>query len=78
MLYKCVDERYDNNGSNTYTLDDFLKMCEHRFDEKPKLFERGSSYAEWTAPDWWQGTLSDALSRGLASAHIVLVPHKEE
>ena len=80
MLYRCVDERYDNNYSNVYTLDEFLDMCRHCFDaaEVPELFERGSSYAQWIFPDWWEGTLSDALSRGLASTRIVLVPSKEE
>ena len=45
MLYKCVDDRYDSNASNVYTLDEFLDMCRHCFeaDEVPELFERGSS-----------------------------------
>jgi hypothetical protein len=37
--YLCVDDRYDPDGSLSYTLEEFRAMCRECFGEEPELRE---------------------------------------
>lgn len=70
--FRCVSDRYDGDGTELYTADEFTAMCLACFGEAPELYEDGDDLCEWIAPKWWEGSADDARRQGHGHAEVVL------